>query len=137
MYKNNSWYSNEIMVCSPLQLSCNFTGKHNEVGYYSYINRYVLWRSRELLIENSYYLPIAFVPLFHLITSKHPSPICSLPHEYLRFSLLNQILVSSLLQPLSLWCCLTQNLSIQTGTKSMICLRSGLLLFLVRLNSPI
>ncbi len=36
MYKNNSRDSSELGVCSPLQLSCNLTGKCHVVGYYSY-----------------------------------------------------------------------------------------------------
>jgi len=38
MYKNNSRVSSKFKVCSPLQLSCNLTGKCNAVGYYSYTN---------------------------------------------------------------------------------------------------
>jgi predicted aconitase len=40
MYKNNSRYSRKFRGCSPLQLSCNLTGKCYEVGYYSYTNRW-------------------------------------------------------------------------------------------------
>lgn len=36
MYKNNSRDSSEFKCCSPLQLSCNLTGKCHAVGYYSY-----------------------------------------------------------------------------------------------------
>ena len=36
MYKNNSRYSSKSKGCSPLQLSCNLTGKCHAVGYYSY-----------------------------------------------------------------------------------------------------
>ncbi len=39
MYKNNSRDSSKIKGCSPLQLSCNLTGKGNAVGYYSYTKR--------------------------------------------------------------------------------------------------
>jgi len=41
MYKNNSRDSSKFKGCSPLQLSCNLTGKCHAVGYYSYTNRYV------------------------------------------------------------------------------------------------
>ena len=40
MYKNNSRGSSKFKGCSPLQLSCNLTGKCHAVGYYSYTNRY-------------------------------------------------------------------------------------------------
>ncbi len=36
MYKNNSRDSGILKGCSPLQLSCNLTGKYYAVGYYSY-----------------------------------------------------------------------------------------------------
>jgi len=39
VYKNNSRNSSEIRAYSPLQLSCNLTGKCHAVGYYSYTNR--------------------------------------------------------------------------------------------------
>jgi len=39
MYKNNSRDSCKFRGCSPLQLSCNLTGKCHVVGYYSYTNR--------------------------------------------------------------------------------------------------
>ena len=40
MYKNNSRVGSEIRGVSPLQLSCNLTGKCHAIGYYSYTNRY-------------------------------------------------------------------------------------------------
>ena len=40
MYKNNSRDSSKFKGCSPLQLSCNLTGKCHAVGYYSYTKRY-------------------------------------------------------------------------------------------------
>lgn len=40
MYKNNSRDKSKSKACSPLQLSCNLTGKWHAVGYYSYTNRY-------------------------------------------------------------------------------------------------
>lgn len=40
MYKNNSRDCSKIKCCSPLQLSCNLTGKCYAVGYYSYTYRY-------------------------------------------------------------------------------------------------
>jgi hypothetical protein len=40
MYKNNSRDSSKFKGCSPLQLSCNLTGKYHAIGYYSYTNRY-------------------------------------------------------------------------------------------------
>lgn len=40
MYKNNSRDSSEIRGSSPLQLSCNLTGKYHAFGYYSYTDRY-------------------------------------------------------------------------------------------------
>ncbi len=39
MYKNNSRDSSKFKGYSPLQLSCNLTGKCHAVGYYSYTNR--------------------------------------------------------------------------------------------------
>ena len=39
MYKNNSRVSSVFKGFSPLQLSCNLTGKCHAVGYYSYTNR--------------------------------------------------------------------------------------------------
>ena len=39
MYKNNSRDSSKFKGCSPLQLSCNLTGKCHAVGYYSYTLR--------------------------------------------------------------------------------------------------
>lgn len=42
MYKNNSRDSSKFNGCSPLQLSCNLTGKCHAVGYYSYTKRYLL-----------------------------------------------------------------------------------------------
>jgi hypothetical protein len=39
MYKNNSRDSSKFKGCSPLQLSCNLTGKCHAIGYYSYTNR--------------------------------------------------------------------------------------------------
>ena len=39
MYKNNSRVSSKFKGCSPLQLSCNLTGKCHAVGYYSYTQR--------------------------------------------------------------------------------------------------
>ena len=39
MYKNNSRDSSNSGGCSPLQLSCNLTGKCPAVGYYSYTIR--------------------------------------------------------------------------------------------------
>jgi transposase len=41
MYKNNSRYSSKVKGCSPLQLSCNLTGKFHAIGYYSYTKRYL------------------------------------------------------------------------------------------------
>ena len=40
MYKNNSRDSIKFKGCSPLQLSCNMTGKCHAVGYYSYTYRW-------------------------------------------------------------------------------------------------
>jgi len=40
MYKNNSRNSSKFKGCSPLELSCNLTGKCHAVGYYSYTYRY-------------------------------------------------------------------------------------------------
>jgi len=40
MYKNNSRESSKFRDCSPLQLSCNLTGKCHAVGYYSYTDSY-------------------------------------------------------------------------------------------------
>ena len=39
MCKNNSRNSSKLKGCSPLQLSCNLTGKHHAFGYYSYTQR--------------------------------------------------------------------------------------------------
>ena len=39
MYKNNSRNSSKLKGCSPLQLSCNLTGKCHAIGYYSYTKR--------------------------------------------------------------------------------------------------
>jgi len=39
MYKNNSRNSRKFKGCSPLQLSCNLTGKCHAIGYYSYTER--------------------------------------------------------------------------------------------------
>lgn len=39
MYENNSQYSSSFKGCSPLQLSCNLTGKCPEIGYYFYTYR--------------------------------------------------------------------------------------------------
>ncbi len=39
MYKNNSRDSSSIKGFSPLQFSCNLTGKCNAIGYYSYTHR--------------------------------------------------------------------------------------------------
>ena len=39
MYKNNCRFSSKLKGCSPLQLSCNLTGKCHAVGYYSYTQR--------------------------------------------------------------------------------------------------
>ena len=44
MYKNNSRDSSKFKGCSPLQLSCNLTGKCHAVGYYSYTNRCVAFK---------------------------------------------------------------------------------------------
>jgi len=46
MYKNNSRDSSKIKGCSPLQLSCNLTGKCNAVGYYSYTKRCSQFKKR-------------------------------------------------------------------------------------------
>ena len=40
MYKNNSRDSSVIKGYSPLQFSCNLTGKCHAVGYYSYTQRW-------------------------------------------------------------------------------------------------
>lgn len=40
MYKNNSRDSSKFKGCSPLQFSCNLTGKYHANGYYSYTQRY-------------------------------------------------------------------------------------------------
>jgi hypothetical protein len=40
MYKNNSRDSSNFKGCSPLQLSCDWTGKCHVVGYYFYTKRY-------------------------------------------------------------------------------------------------
>ena len=40
MYKNNSRDSSKFKGCSPLQLSCNLTGKCHAIGYYSYTQRW-------------------------------------------------------------------------------------------------
>ena len=40
MYKNNSRFSGKFKGCSPLQPSCNLTGKCHAIGYYSYTQRY-------------------------------------------------------------------------------------------------
>lgn len=39
MYKNNSRDNSKFKGYSPLQLSCNLTGKCHAIGYYSYTNR--------------------------------------------------------------------------------------------------
>ncbi len=39
MCKNNSRNSCKFKGCSPLQLSCNLTGKCHAIGYYSYTHR--------------------------------------------------------------------------------------------------
>jgi len=39
MYKNNSRDNSDFKVCSPLQHSCNLTGKYSAIGYYSYTER--------------------------------------------------------------------------------------------------
>jgi hypothetical protein len=49
MYKINSRDSSKFKGCSPHQLSCNMTGKHHAIGYYSYTNRY---RQVKALQEN-------------------------------------------------------------------------------------
>ncbi len=39
-YENNSRNNSSFIGCSPIQLSCNLTGRCHAVGYYSYTNRY-------------------------------------------------------------------------------------------------
>ena len=39
MYKNNSRFISKIKGCSPLQLSCNLTGRLHAIGYYFDSNR--------------------------------------------------------------------------------------------------
>jgi predicted aconitase len=46
MYKKNSRDSSKSKGCSPLQLSCNLTGKCHAVGYYSYTNRWAQLKIR-------------------------------------------------------------------------------------------
>jgi hypothetical protein len=41
MHKNNSQNSSKFKGCSPLQLSCNLTGKKPAIGYFSYTK--TLW----------------------------------------------------------------------------------------------
>jgi hypothetical protein len=47
MYKNNSRVGSKFKGCSPLQLSCNLTGKCHAVGYYSYTNRNMQVRKKK------------------------------------------------------------------------------------------
>ena len=47
MYKNNSRDSSVIKGYSPLQLSCNLTGKCHAVGYYSYTQRCVQFKQTQ------------------------------------------------------------------------------------------
>jgi len=49
MYKNNSRHSSKIKGCSPLQLSCNLTGKCHAVGYYSYVCQEAVHRPKTVL----------------------------------------------------------------------------------------
>jgi len=51
MYKNNSRFSSNMKGCSPLQLSCNSTGKYHEFGYYSYPNR---WQQYKKIATDTY-----------------------------------------------------------------------------------
>ena len=46
MYKNNSRDSSKLKGCSPLQLSCNLTGKCHAIGYYSYTKRYRAFKKK-------------------------------------------------------------------------------------------
>ena len=59
MCKNNSRDSCKFKVYSPLQLSCNLTGKYHAVGYYSHTHRWAQVRIRaginfERLNKNRY-----------------------------------------------------------------------------------
>ncbi len=49
MYKNNSRNSSKSNSCSPLQLSCNLTGKRHAIGYYSYTNRCAKFKDRKYM----------------------------------------------------------------------------------------
>ena len=51
MRKNNSRDGCKFKGCSPLQLSCNLTGKCHAVGYYSYTQRWQLLKSSSDKIE--------------------------------------------------------------------------------------
>lgn len=53
MYKNNSRDRSKIKGCSPLQLSCNLTGKLPAVGYYSYTSRYQQFNKYEIYEQAS------------------------------------------------------------------------------------
>jgi hypothetical protein len=52
MHKNNSRNSSKFKGCSPLQVSCNLTGKCYAVGYYSYAKRCTPFKKSELARMN-------------------------------------------------------------------------------------
>ena len=57
MYKNNSRFSSNIKVCSPLQLSCNLTEMKPAIGYYSYTKRWqTLKNDEELNFNNLHFI---------------------------------------------------------------------------------
>lgn len=67
MYKNNSRDSSKFKVCSPLQLSCNLTGKCHAVGYYSYTIYHSdkLKLTKEQTTANAAIFPKEIIPIFY------------------------------------------------------------------------
>jgi len=53
MYIQNKQNSSKFKCCSPLQLSCNLTGKCHVVGYYSYTHRLYHIKERNAHINNT------------------------------------------------------------------------------------
>jgi hypothetical protein len=63
MYKNNSRDCSKFNGCSPLQFSCNLTGKCYAVGYYSYTKRWPILENRtanEIHIFNTDFFDFTF-----------------------------------------------------------------------------
>lgn len=98
MYKNNSRDSSKFKGYSPLQLSCNLTGKRYAVGYYSYTDRYSQLTPMQLTLMKLLYIPFLIFIFIGCKTSNKKEILREKQFESISFyndSLTDRILYSA------------------------------------------